>query len=84
VSSSFAFVTIVTFPYAAAFNAKVRPAIPDPITRKSVLFFIIQVITSSKDTNRFPDLSIRPQSAYRTISSVQSGKTEFFELLLQP
>jgi hypothetical protein len=31
-------VTIHTLPYFAAFNAKLKPAIPEPITKKSVFF----------------------------------------------
>jgi hypothetical protein len=45
-------VTIVTLPNLAAFRAKVRPAIPDPITRKSVLFLIvIAKVLKAKYTN---------------------------------
>jgi hypothetical protein len=44
----------VTLPYFIASSAKVSPAIPEPITRKSVLFFIItKCKTGGKDTNRF-------------------------------
>jgi len=35
------FVTIATLPYLEALRANIKPAIPDPITRKSVLFFMI-------------------------------------------
>jgi len=49
-----ALVTIVTFPYFTALSAKVRPAIPEPITKKSVLFFITcKYNRMGKDTNRY-------------------------------
>ncbi len=38
-------VTIVTFPVFAALIANIRPAIPEPITRKSFLFFISEYLT---------------------------------------
>jgi hypothetical protein len=40
VSSILDFVTMQTFPCFATLMAKVRPAIPDPITRKSTFFLM--------------------------------------------
>jgi hypothetical protein len=52
-SSRPALVTIDTLPNLAAFSANVKPAIPEPITRKSVLFFIYTSMeTKGKYTNR--------------------------------